>query len=282
MKKILITGAGGMFAKDFIEISKWRFEIFAFKKEELDILDLEKIREKVKETKIDLILNLAAYTKVDEAEDFWLKLNYEVNTFWVFNLAKVAREEEVDFVTISTDYVFDGKKWNYKENEKENPLNHYWNAKFLWEKLAKTENSNSVAVRTSWLYGGGKGFKNFVNTMLKLWKEREELKVVNDQFWSPTNCKDLAKALCELIEKIENYKGETFHFSNETAWNWISWFDFAKEIFEQKKIQVKLLPCTSEEFKTKAKRPKFSKLENSSEIKLPNWRDGLKNYLKEN
>lgn len=269
-----------MLAHDFLQVSKWKFEIFWFDKNSLDIRDLKSIKEKVEEVKPDVILNLAAYTAVDHAEDIWMKLNYDINSLWVYNLAKVTAEKNIDLITISTDYVFDWKSENwYDENHPINPVNQYWVAKYLWEKLAKEENDNSIIIRTSWLYGWWKEFKNFVNTMLKLWKEKNELKIINDQFWSPTNCIGLSRAICDVIENIWENRWKVFHFSNETEWNWVSWFDFANEIFSQSWIDVKTIACDSSEYKTKATRPSFSKLINNSSIKMQGWKSWLRDYL---
>jgi len=272
-----------MLANDFLIVSSLLFETFWFDKNDLDVTNEEKIKEKIDEINPDIVLNLSAYTNVDDAEDIWMKKNYEINALWVYNLAKITAEKKIDFITISTDYVFDWKNENwYDENFSENPINQYWMAKFLWEKLAKKENKNSIIIRTSWLYWWWTEFKNFVNTMLKLWNSKKNLKIINDQFWSPTHCKDLSKAICELIENIWENRWKVFHFSNKTEWKWISWFDFANEIFSQSWIKIKTIPCNSSEYKTKASRPTFSKMNNNSEIRLQDWKKWLSEYLNEN
>ncbi|MDD5770510.1 MAG: NAD(P)-dependent oxidoreductase, partial [Candidatus Gracilibacteria bacterium] len=204
----------------------------------------------------------------------------DINTLGVYNLAKVTNELNIDFITISTDYVFDGENENgYNENDECNPINEYGMSKYLGEKLAIDENKNSIIIRTSWLYGGGKNFKNFVNTMLKLAENKNELKVVNDQFGIPTYTKDLSLAIKEVIENLENFRGQILHFSNSSSGNGITWFEFASEIFNIANVKIKVIPCSSEEFITKAKRPKFSKLINNSGINLRDWKEGLKDYL---
>ena len=280
MKKILITGWNGMLAYDFVKFFSDEYNIFAFDSKELDIINNKKIEEKIKEIQPKIVLNFAAYTKVDDAEDIWIKQNYDVNALWVYNLAKITNKYNIDFITISTDYVFNWKNENwYNENDEQNPINQYWMAKYLWEKLALEENKNSLIIRTSWLYGWWKDYKNFVNTMLELWKKLDNLKVVNDQFGNPTNCKDLSIAIWKVIDSIWKYRWKIFHFSNNTDWNWITWYEFAKEIFKQSWIKVNIETCNSEEFPTKAKRPKHSKLLNNSDIILRDWREGLKDYL---
>jgi len=281
MLKILITGWNWMLASDFKKVFKDNFQIFSFGSKELDIRNIENIENIVNKIKPEIILNFAAYTKVDDAEDIWKKINFDVNTLWTYNLAKISNKNNIDFITISTDYVFDGEKieW-YNENDLPNPINEYWMSKYLWEKLALQENKNSIIIRTSWLYGGWKNYKNFVNTMLDLWKKLDKLKVVSDQYWNPTYTIDLSLAIWKVIENIWKYRWKILHFSNETEWNWITWYEFAKEIFKQAWLNVKVEPCNSKEFPTKAKRPKYSKLLNNSNIVLRNWKDGIKDYLK--
>lgn len=280
MKKVLLTWANWMLAHDFKKYNSDKFDIFWYDKENLDITNLDNIEKVVSEIKPDIILNCAAYTQVDNAEDIWNLLNYQINTLWVYNLAKISNKYWASFITISTDYVFDWKKetW-YKENDVCNPINQYWMSKYLWEELTKKENKNSVIIRTSWLYWGWIQFKNFVNTMIKLAETKTELKVVNDQLWIPTYTKDLSFAICDVISDIERHKWKILHFSNSCQDNWISWFDFAGEIFKLKWKLIKLVPCSSTEFITKAKRPEFSILSNNSGVRLRDWKEGLLDYL---
>lgn len=279
MKKILITWANWMLATDFINNFKNKFEIFPFDKKLLDITSIYNIEEKIKEINPDIVLNCAAYTAVDDAEDIWMKLNYDVNSLWVYNLAKISNKYNIDLITISTDYVFNWEKeyW-YRENDICKPINNYWISKYLWEYLALQENKNSIIIRTSWLYGWWKEFKNFVNTMLELAKIRSELKIVNDQFWIPTYTKDLSFAIWEVIKNINNFRWKILHFSN--SWEKaITWFDFASEIFKITWKNINLISCNSQEFETKAKRPKYSLMKNNSWIILRDWGEWLKGYL---
>jgi len=305
-KKILITGWNWMLAHDFNELFYDKYNIYALNSKELDITNLEKIEEKINEINPDIVLNFAAYTAVDDAEDIWRKINYDVNTLWAYNLAKITNKYNIWFITISTDYVFGSPLsvspkgqgelserqerdalglrevatiLGYNESDKKNPINQYWMAKYLGEELSKKENKNSIIIRTSWLYWWWKNYKNFVNTMINLWNKLDNLKVINDQFWNPTNCKDLSFAIWNIIDNIWEHNWKVFHFSNETSWNWITWYDFAKEIFKITWIKINLEPCTSEEFPTKAKRPAFSKLINNSDIILRDWKSGLEDYL---
>ncbi|MDD2891811.1 MAG: dTDP-4-dehydrorhamnose reductase [Candidatus Gracilibacteria bacterium] len=280
MKRILLTGAKGMLAHDFMESQKERFEIIPFDRDYLDITDIQQVEQRVQESQADIILNCAAYTNVDGAEDTGKKMNLDINVLGVFNLAKIANRQNIDFITLSTDYVFDGtKEGGYNENDEQNPINNYGLAKYLGEKLACEVNPQSIIVRTSWLYGGGNEHKNFVNTMLKLSETRNELRVINDQFGSPTYVMDLSQALGDIIGNIDTFRGKILHLSNETSNNGITWFDFASEIFKMADRKINLTPCTTEEYQTKAVRPKFSKMNNNSSVQMRNWKEGLREYL---
>ena len=284
-----------MLASEFLE-KFWdneKFQIFAFDKKELDITKFSEIEKKVFVVQPDIILNFSAYTNVDDAEDIWEWLNFAVNFDGVENLAKISWKNKIDFITISTDFVFDWENENwYSEKDFPNPTNQYWFAKFLWEKSAKEFNENSIIIKTSWLYWWWKKFKNFVNTMLNLWEKLEKwelkkLKIIADQFWNPTYCWDLADWIFKVLENIEKYRWKIFHFSNEISDKnnkKISWFDFAEEIFLQswKKIwenvwNIKKISVS--EYKRKARTPKFSILKNNSEIKIWDWKIWLKKYF---
>ena len=281
MKKILITWSNWMLATDFAKLFSETYELIYTDYKELDITDIFAIEKKVEEIKPEIIINLAAYTAVDDAEDIWMKMNYDVNTLWVYNLAKVSKNCWADFITISSDYVFSWEKeeWYNEDDKITNPVNQYWMAKYLSEKLSKQENEDTIIIRTSWLYGGWSEYKNFVNTMISLWNKLDSLKVINDQFWNPTNAKDISEAIWKLITNIEKYRGQVLHFSNTTEWKWISWYDFASEIFKLEWISVELIACDTSEFLTKAKRPSFSKLVNNSDIQLRGWKEWLMDYL---
>jgi dTDP-4-dehydrorhamnose reductase len=223
-------------------------------------------------------------------------MNFDVNSLWVHNLAKLSAEHTIDFITISTDYVFDGskKEW-YTEDDVCNPINSYGMAKYLWEQLAQQENPDSIIIRTSRLYWWGKEYierrddkgdvelipryKNFVNTIINLWTNRDEVKVVNDQFGAPTYTIDLCEAIAKIIDNIEDYKWKILHFCNQTKDGGISWFEFAEEICKVAGISTKLTPCSSQEFVTKAPRPQCSKLINWSDMHLRSWEEWLHEYL---
>lgn len=287
-KKILITGGYGMLAYDFIRTQKDKYDIIAVDRDECDITSFESIIQCISIHEPDILLNCAAYTAVDDAEDVGMKTCYDVNTLGTHNLARATSAFWVEFITISTDYVFDGtKSEGYLPSDSCNPIGAYGMSKYLGEKLAMQSNSQTIIVRTSWLYGGniyGNSewvFKNFVNTMFRISENRTEIKVVNDQHGIPTSCIDLSYAISGIIENIEasEYYGRIFHFSNSSAEGSMTWADFAREIFciEWKKISI--IDCLSSEYPTKAKRPSFSILKNDSNIILWDWKSGLERYL---
>ncbi len=280
MKKILLTWSNGMLGTDFIKYFGNKFDIIALDRGNGDITNMEIIESLIKNANLDLILNFAAYTDVENAENTGRKDNFDVNTLWVYNLARLSAKYNIDFVTISTDYVFDGtqERW-YNESDLPHPINNYGMAKYLWEILAKQENPNSIIIRTSWLYGWWKDFKNFVNTMLRLSETKMEVRVVNDQFWWPTYTVDLWKSIEEVLNNIENHRWKVLHLCNNTESNGISWFEFAEEIFKVAGIKTKATPCSSSEFATKVPRPRYSKLL-WNDVKMRNREAWLAEYIK--
>ena len=285
-KKILITGGHGMLAYDFIRTQKDRFDIISVDREECDITSFESILQCIALYEPDILLNCAAYTAVDDAEDIGAKMNYEINTLGVYNLAKATSVFGVEFITISTDYVFDGQKkeW-YLPTDMPNPINAYGMAKYLGERLAQDINPSTIIVRTSWLYGGNiygsphGVYKNFVNTILKFSETRSDLQVVSDQRGIPTSCIDLSYALAVLADTGEQYEGQILHFSSFCEEGSISWARFAREIIHTRKKEIQVIDCASSEYQTKAHRPTWSILRNYSEIVLWDWREGLFEYM---
>jgi dTDP-4-dehydrorhamnose reductase len=279
-KKVLVTGWKWMLAYDFYRMQKEKYEIILVDRDECDITSFESIMQCITFHEPDILLNCAAYTAVDDAENIGMKMCFDVNALGVKNLAKATSIFWVEFITISTDYVFDGKKSEgYLQSDECNPINTYGMSKYLGEKLALGENPRTIIVRTSWLYGGelydGNPekkwvFKNFVNTMLRLSETRNELKIVDDQYGIPTSCVDLSFAIAQLIEKNfdQDEISNILHLSNTASEGSMSWADFAREI-----------DCSSSEYPTKAKRPSFSVLKNDSDILLPDWKLSLINFL---
>ncbi|MFM7884922.1 MAG: dTDP-4-dehydrorhamnose reductase, partial [Microcystis panniformis] len=233
----------------------------------------------------DYLVNAAAYTAVDKAETE-PDLAYSINAIAPKIMAESAEKIQAKFLHISTDYVFDGRKNTpYLETDLTNPLGVYGQSKLRGEEEIKTVNSQAIILRTAWVYGSY-GKSNFVKTMLRLGKEREELKVVVDQVGSPTWAKDIATAITHLLINVDNPPG-IYNFTNSGV---ASWFDLTKAIFEEAKISgiplkiQRVIPITTAEYPTPAVRPAYSVL-SSQKISQqlgyipPYWRDSLKAML---
>ncbi len=271
--KILVTGAKGMLGQDLcpvLEDADFVDEIVETDIDNLDITNELLVQKVIKAEKPDIVIHCAAYTNVDRAEDE-RELAYKINVLGTENVSKACKSVNATMVFISTDYVFDGTKGQkYISSDTPNPLNFYGKTKLDAENIVKKSCQKYYIVRTSWLYGlyG----KNFLETMLNLAQEDKELKVVDNQIGCPTWTVELSEALCDLIEEKPEYGIYHICGSGET-----SWYNFAKEIFKIANIKVKLLPCSDKDYKTKAKRPKYSVLENNGVC--DNWKKSLKSYF---
>ncbi len=280
--KILIAGANGMLAK---AVRK------QFEKEELictdimeddtiqklDITDLEQVQSFVAKCKPDVIINCAAYTAVDKAEEE-LELARKINCEGPKNLAISANQNDCILVHISTDYVFGGNlslDCVYQEEDEKNPVTVYGITKLEGEKAIEQNAEKYYIFRTAWLYGDG---KNFVRTMLKLSKEKDKLTVVCDQHGSPTYTVDLASIISQALEK--NIPYGIYHTTNI---GYTTWYEFTKEIFNMAKVSCNVEPVTSEQYQTLAKRPLNSMLSKdkilNQGIIIPDWQNALKRYL---
>ena len=275
--KILITGANGMLAKAVRNELKDE-ELILTDVAELDITNLEAVREFIKVNKPEYIINCAAYTAVDKAEE-QLELARKVNAEGPKNLAIAANEEDCTLIHISTDYVFSGDKdvkETYTEEEEKNPVTVYGITKLEGERNITDSCFKYYIFRTAWLYGDG---NNFVRTMIKLGQEKDELNVVADQHGSPTYAVDLASIIHQAIEKGIPYG--VYHTTNQ---GFTTWFDFTKLIFEKANISCKVNPVTTEEFPRPAKRPLNSQLSKDKILKeginIPSYEDALDRYLK--
>jgi len=276
--KILITGYKGMLGLDLVNIleNENQHELILTDIEELDITNLEEVREMFKDEKPEAVINVAAYTDVDGCETN-RELAYNVNAIGPKNLAIVSNEIGAKLLHISTDYVFPGNNTEpYMEEDKTGPQSYYGETKLHAEKFIEKNMKNYFIVRTAWLYGING--KNFVKTMLNLAKNNNEICVVNDQRGSPTFTVDLAKAIAELL-KTDKYG--TYNVTNSSE---CTWYDFAKNIFELANVDVKVKPVTTDEYPTPAKRPEYSvlsheKWNNSGFTPLRNFKDALKEYL---
>ena len=278
-KKIFIIGQDGMLGGELtqrLELNT-NYEIYTTTLQTLDICDKTKVQEIVQRVKPDVIINCAAYTNVDGCESN-IELSENVNGKAVENIAEAANSVQAELIQISTDYVFDGnldKTKEYTEDMQTNPISMYGKTKLLGEENAKKAQKHYI-LRTAWLYGNG---KNFVRTMLKLAKEHDEIKVVCDQVGSPTSVTTLCDIIEQIIEKKPPYG--IYHCTNE---GFVSWYEFARKIFEIANISINVIPVKSEEYKTIAIRPKNSKLSKQKlhdlQIYPANWEKGLEEYLK--
>lgn len=274
--RILITGANGMLAKAVIERFKAE-ELILTDVAELDITNLEKVEEFVSDCKPEVIINCAAYTAVDKAEEE-LDLARKINKDGPKNLAIAANKNGAILVHISTDYVFGGDlslEEIYKEDDKKAPNTVYGITKLEGEEAICENTAKYYIYRTAWLYGDG---NNFVRTMLKLGREKEEITVVADQHGSPTYAVDLADIIHQALEKKIPYG--IYHTTNL---GYTTWYEFTKEIFTKANISCLVKPVTSEEFVRPAKRPKNSMMSKNKilqeGITIPTWEEALERYL---
>ena len=282
MYNILVTGSNGQLGSEIKELSSsYEANYFFTCRDDLDIIDKEAVKSFIEKNNINIIINCAAYTAVDKAESDYENAD-KINRKAVKKLALISKERNIKLIHISTDYVFDGKNYKpYNEAYQTNPQSVYGKTKLDGElEMIKINPQNSIIIRTSWVYSSYGN--NFVKTMLRLGKEKEELGIIFDQIGTPTYARDLAKAILEIIPKIQNSKLSIYNYSNEGA---ISWYDFAKEIMKMAKIDCKINPIETYQYPTPAKRPHYSLL-NKSKIKkdfgivIPYWKDGLDDCLK--
>jgi dTDP-4-dehydrorhamnose reductase len=285
MKKVLLIGAKGQVGQELQVTLPYLGEVISIGREELDLTNSEKISQLIREIHPDYLVNAAAYTAVDKAETE-PDLAYSINAIAPKIMAESAEKIKAKFLHISTDYVFDGRKNTpYLETDLTNPLGVYGQSKLRGEEEIKTVNSQAIILRTAWVYGSY-GKSNFVKTMLRLGKEREELKVVVDQVGSPTWAKDIATAITHLLINVDNPPG-IYNFTNSGV---ASWFDLTKAIFEEAKISgiplkiQRVIPITTAEYPTPAVRPAYSVLSGqkiSQQLGYipPYWRDSLKAML---
>lgn len=276
---ILVTGGNGQLGCSLKKIStQYPAHKFLFTDvPEVDITDLNLLQDLVKKESIDAIINCAAFTAVDKAEDCQ-ELAAKINIDGPKNLAIAAKEVGAKFVHISTDYVFGGKSsLPLKENDETAPIGVYGKTKRAGEIEVEKTGCDAIVIRTAWLYS--EYGNNFVKTMLRLGKERESLNVVYDQIGTPTYATDLAYAIMTLLEK--GFNGfDTYHFSNEGV---ISWYDFTKAIFEIAGYKTTVGAIESYEYPTKAERPAYSVLNKkkikTAGVKVPYWKDSLKECM---
>lgn len=281
---ILVTGANGQLGTELRNVTAGSRDNYIFSDVislpnvetlNLDITNIDAVRIVCDSEKVDMIVNCAAYTNVDKAEDE-LPMALSLNCTAAGNLAKVAAERKATLIHISTDYVFHGDRaFPCREDWPTDPLGVYGSTKLAGEKEIERSGCNYIIIRTAWLYSPYG--KNFVKTMLRLTGEKESLKVVFDQIGTPTYAWDLASLIHKIIEYRQLDRTGLYHFSNEGA---ISWYDFAKAICEIGGNSCDIQPCHTEEYPSKAQRPRFSvldktKIKETFGISIPYWRDSL-------
>ena len=284
MNNILVTGGNGQLGSELKEIApNYQDYNFLFTDvKDLDITNHTDVAAFVEKNDITVIINCAAYTAVDKAEE-QEDLANAINHLAVANFAQIAKDKNIRLIHISTDYVFDGSNHKpYVETDIPNPQSVYGKTKLEGELAMQQINpANSIIIRTSWVYS--KCGNNFVKTMLRLAETRDEISVVVDQIGTPTNAADLAEAILNILPQVSNETLELFHYSNEGV---CSWYDFAKAIFEIKRIDIKIVNVQNKEYPTISKRPSFSvlnktKIKNKFKISIKNWVEALQNTLNE-
>lgn len=277
---ILVTGAKGQMGSELKELEdSYPFTFIFTDIEELDITNQHDIQELVEKENIECIINFAAYTAVDKAEEEPIiaeKLNCEA----VQHLKNVAKKNSCYLIHISTDYVFDGKHYlPYKEDDNVNPDSSYGRSKLKGEQVLADFNK-AMIIRTSWLYSSYGN--NFVKTIIRLGKERDSIGVIFDQVGSPTYAADLALSILDILKKVSSgemkFISGIYHFSNEGV---CSWYDFAKVIIEFSELECDIVPIETKDYPLPAKRPQYSvlnksKIKKAYKVKIPYWKDSLR------
>ncbi|WP_128331583.1 dTDP-4-dehydrorhamnose reductase [Apibacter sp. HY039] len=282
MKRILVTGGDGqlgMSLKQKIKEKPIAESTFVFTDvQELDIMDEMFVKTYFFSNKFDYVINCAAYTAVDRAESDQ-QIAEKLNAEAVKYLAKASAAQKATFIQISTDYVFSGNESTpRKEDDPVGPLGVYGKTKLSGEKFALEYNPKTYILRTAWLYSPFGN--NFVKTMLKLFKEREEVNVINDQLGSPTNALDLADAILTIVQNDIQAYG-VYHYSNEGE---CTWYQFAEEIKKLSRSAIKIEPIPTSGYPTPAERPKYSlldktKIKTTFGVSVPDWKESLKSIL---
>ena len=285
--RILIIGKTGQLGQSIQEVvtnASYLTHSFTFVgRNEIDFSNSSSILRYFEYNSFDVIVNCAAYTQVDRAEE-QQELANQINHLAVGQLADIAQQSNTKLIHISTDYVFDGNTVNpYIELDVPNPINIYGKTKLLGEQAVQnTMSSNALIIRSSWIYS--QYGNNFVDTMLRLAQGRDELKIVSDQISTPTYATDLATTILHIINSkdfIKDFATTAYHYSNIGQ---CSWHEFAKAIFAICKIKLNVIPITTDEYPTSAKRPLYTvlnkdKITTRFNITIPSWHYSLKKYL---
>jgi dTDP-4-dehydrorhamnose reductase len=274
--KILVTGAAGMLGSDVVRAAEFvNHQVVGLSHADLDVADRLTVARRMLEERPDAVINCAAYTDVDGAEDD-LEGAMDINAEAAANVSVAANEISAKVLYPSTDYVFDGSKSEpYLESDEPRPQSIYAQTKLAGEHETAGANPRHYVVRSSWLFGTAG--RNFVETMLSLARDHGEVLVVRDQVGSPTYTAHLADALVRLVDT------EAFGLHHLASQGECSWFGFAQEIFSQAGVECRVMSCTTEEFGRRAPRPSYSVLgtERREALYLPHWKEGLASYLAE-
>ncbi|BAI91049.1 dTDP-4-dehydrorhamnose reductase [Arthrospira platensis NCB002] len=285
--RILLTGKNGQLGSELQPLLTPLGEVFAVGRDTLDLAKPDAISSLMAEIKPHIVVNAAAYTAVDKAETE-TDLATAINGIAPGILAAESQRINAKLIHVSTDYVFDGTQSHpYVETDPTNPLGQYGASKLAGEQAILATDANYAIIRTAWVYGAG-GTGNFVKTMLRLSREREELRVVMDQVGTPTWTGDLATAIVQLIPQLNSETSGIYHYTNSGV---TSWYDFAIAIFEEAKLLgvplkiQQVIPITTAEYPTPARRPAYSVLNGKKLATLlgnhpPQWRSGLRTMLK--
>ena len=284
--KVLITGSNGQLGSEIKELASGYENLECVFKDlpKLDICDTETLTTIISDQHINAVINCAAYTAVDKAEEDLVTAS-KVNAKGVLNLVNALKKVDGKLIHISTDYVFDGNHLQpYKETDPVSPKGVYGETKRAGELAVFNSSIDAIVIRTSWLYSAYGN--NFIKTMLRLGNVKESIQVIYDQIGTPTYAKDLAKTCLDILSNAGftniSKKGKIYHYSNEGV---TSWYDFARAIMEISNIDCKVIPIETKDYPTQAVRPLYSVLDKSKitsdfKVTIPHWRDSLTNCIK--
>ena len=278
--RVLVTGANGQLGQEFKNnVSNSNHKFYFTNVSELDITKKKEILDYVTIHKIELIINCAAYTNVDNAE-INKRQAIKVNSDAVKNLIEICEEKKLKMIHFSTDYVYNSDNLNpINEGSNINPINYYGISKREGERIIEKSSSDSIIIRISWLYS--MYGNNFVKNMIQKGENGDKIYVINDQFGCPTYSKDLVDCTINIIDSNKFNIHKVYNFSNEGFTNW---FEFTKKIFELKKITCDIVPVDSNSYETTATRPKFSVTDKSRikdifNLKIRSWDEALKEFI---